>query len=154
MCMHVFLGDREELLTIFQRGFHRKLQDQARHPVPDAFPVTFFLGGSFADRVGRLEQLAPTTFGRPHHLSATLDDLGRTSLGEAWTPSSNHRAIVAGRTSPAQLYARSFIARSVAAHAQGAARSCRGGTSSGTVICSIWIPCGVDSIQVACATIG
>jgi hypothetical protein len=72
VCMHVFLGQREKLRTIFQRGFHRKLEDQARRPVPDA-ALTFFPCRALAHRVGGFEELAPATRSRSHHGAAVLD---------------------------------------------------------------------------------
>src|SRR5262245_51118172 len=62
--VHVFLGHREELFTIFQRGFHRKLQDQTGRPVPDA-PVGLLPGRAFAHGIGGLEELAPAALGGP-----------------------------------------------------------------------------------------
>ncbi len=207
VCMHVFSRDREQLLTIFQRGFHRKLQDEARRAVPGAFPTTFLLRGPLAHHVGRPKQLAPSTFRRSDHVSAPFDERGRSCLRERRPSSCHHEAIVANPASRAQCYGVDLIARCgrVQSHERGTAssdltvkslpsrasgpeagrsapsgaigagaqsheramracvverarqvpaRSCLGGASSGTVICSTWMPCGVDSIQVACATFG
>ena len=72
--VHVFLRDLQKERTIFQRGFHRKSQDEARRAVPDALSPTFCLDRAFADRVGVLEQITPSTLGRSHERSA-LDEI-------------------------------------------------------------------------------
>jgi len=98
--VHVFLGHREKLRTIFQRGFHRKLKDQARRPVPSSVAVPFFLGSALAYCIGRFEQLTPASFGCTHHLAAALDETRAASLRE--TRTSDHEAIVANPDSGAQ----------------------------------------------------
>lgn len=90
VCVHVFLRDSEKLCTIFQRGFHRKLQDQTRGAVPDAFSFSFFLRGALADGISRLEELTPSSLCRSNHRTALLEESGRACFGEARTSSSNH----------------------------------------------------------------
>jgi hypothetical protein len=88
--VHVFSSDREKLFTIFTRGFHRKLQDEARRSVPDA-SLVFFFDSAFAHRIRGRKELAPTAFGRPHHLAPSLDELRRARFYEAWTtPRDDH----------------------------------------------------------------
>lgn len=161
--VHVFSGDSEDLCTIFQRGLHRKLEDQARGSVPDALPVAFCLGGSLADRVGGFEELAPAPLGRSEDGAAPFEESRRAGFGEARTSSMIHGSIVTNSGWAAQVCERTLrtncpFARPAASRSRAsdhrATRSCRGGASSGTVIGSTATPSGVDSIQVAWATKG
>jgi hypothetical protein len=52
MRVYVLSCDREQLFTIFQRGFHRKLEDEARRTVPGAFTFVTDLRGALAYDVG------------------------------------------------------------------------------------------------------
>lgn len=87
VCVDVFLGHREKLLTFFQRGFHRKHQDQARRAVPDALAITLVARRSLAHRVCCLEELSPATLGRADPCVAVLDERRRARLGKARTTS-------------------------------------------------------------------
>jgi hypothetical protein len=72
--MHVFLGDSQKLFTFYQRGFHRKIQDQARRPVPGSAAV-LVLGCALADGIRICEEVSPSALRRSDERAAMFDEL-------------------------------------------------------------------------------
>jgi len=93
--VNVFLCERSKERTIFQRGFHRKLKDQARRPVPNAF-ACFVLDSAFTDGVSRFEEIAPASFARSDEAAASFDERRSARLRDRRAPTACHTAIVAG----------------------------------------------------------
>ena len=135
--VHVSLRNGFERGTIPHEHVRRTFQDEARHSVPDG-PSAFVFDGAFAHEICLREELAPPPFARANDRVSSFDERRWTRLREARSVAASiHDAIVLSLDACDQINGARFRQ-----------------LESGHVICSTVMPCGVDSIHVACATVG